>query len=95
MKNKKRFLLIFLLAVCILSIFFIPVPQGMLDDGGTRIYKSMTYTIVSWHKLVVVVDENGDDIGPPFYDKTSVYWFPDNSKSIDELWKMEMQKNTR
>ncbi len=92
MKNKKILLLISLLAVSILAIFFIPIPQGALDDGGTRVYKSMTYTVVSWHKLVDVVDENGNSIGPPFYDKTSVYWFPDNSKSIDELWKLEMQK---
>jgi len=85
---KKKILIpviIFVLAV----ILFLPIPQGSYDDGGTRDYNALTYKIVRWNKIVVELDENGQPVHDT-YRKTSVFWYPDNQKSIDELWQMEM-----
>lgn len=84
---KKKYIAIILLAAVALVLFF-PIPRGTYDDGGTREYTALTYKIVSWHKLVSIYDENGQ-LSPSVYENTSVYWFPDNLKKIDELWKME------
>lgn len=52
----------------------------MYKDGGTRTYTSLTYKIVKWNKII-----NANEI----YKKTSVFWFPSNLKSVDELWEIE------
>ena len=62
-----------------LAILFIPIPTGVYKDGGTREYTALTYKIVDWNRLT------GDSI----YDKTKVYFFPYNFKSIDGLWYYE------
>ena len=59
---------------------FIPVPSGVYKDGGTRTYSALTYKIVKWNKLI---DEGNK------YQNTSVYWLPDNFKSLDKLWEIE------
>jgi hypothetical protein len=66
--------------IVILLVLITPIPGGTYKDGGTKEYKALSYRIVVWNRLM---DVDG------FYHKTSVYWFPDNFKSIDELWKME------
>ncbi len=78
-------------AVLVLAlVLFLPIPQSAYDDGGTREYAALTYKIVKWHKLVSgMPDENGIVDSVAIYDKTSVYWFPDNFKSIDELFEIE------
>ena len=43
-----------------------------------------TLSLVIWNKMV-------DD---GIYHKTSVYWFPDNLKSIDELWTKDHERET-
>lgn len=63
---------------------FLPVPTGTYKDGGTKEYTSLTYKIVVWNRLV---DEDTT------YHKTSIFWIPDNRKSIDELWKIEQYRN--
>ncbi len=86
---KKKIWLIPVIAVLLLAlILFLPIPQGTYDDGGTREYKALTYKIVKWNRLSVIIDENGQAVSDT-YKKTSVYWFPDNRKSISELWEME------
>lgn len=77
MMKKRKWLLPFCVVVGIL--LFVPIPTGKYKDGGTREYTALTYKIVDWNRL------NGDTI----YDKTKVYFFPNNFKSIDSLWYME------
>lgn len=63
----------------LLVVLFVPVPSGTMNDGGTRSYTSLTYKIVKWHRLV----------GIGRYENTSVYFFPDNFKSMSALWEAE------
>lgn len=75
MKKKKWILII----VLILLILIIPIPTGVYKDGGTRVYSALTYKIVDWNRLT----------GYSTYNKTKVYFFPNNFKSIDGLWYKE------
>ena len=75
----KKKLWIPIVIVIFLAILFIPIPSGVYKDGGTRAYTSLTYKIVDWNCLT----------GDSTYDKTKVYFFPNNFKSIDGLWYME------
>ena len=34
------------LVIALALVLFIPIPQGPLDDGGTRTYNALTYKIV-------------------------------------------------
>ena len=38
---------------------------------------------------MIELDENGQPVHNT-YRETSVFWYPDNQKSIDELWQIEM-----
>lgn len=75
----KKKIWIIVLTVIVLAVFFAPIPKGQARDGGTREYTALTYKIVDWNRLT-------DD---GVYDATRVYWFPDNFKTIDELWTYE------
>ena len=88
---KKKVLIPIIVIFILALILFWPIPQGSYDDGGTRDYNALTYKIVRWNKIIVELDENGQPIHDT-YRKTSVFWYPDNQKSIDELWQMEMAK---
>ena len=68
----------------ILLFLIIPIPGGRYRDGGTKEYKALTYKIVVWNRLL------GE--GSTCH-KTSVFWFPNNFKSIDELWELENDRN--
>lgn len=75
-----------LLAIVLLLVIvlFVPVPRGPYDDC-TRDYGALTYRLVIWKRLQVdTVDRESVEL----YENTCVYWFPDNFKSIDELWKL-------
>lgn len=79
--------------VVVLLVLFLPIPQGTYDDGGTRDYCALTYKIVIWNKLIAEANED-DSAGEVYtYHKTSVFWIPDNFKGIDELWKIESERN--
>lgn len=67
--------------VVLLLVLFLPIPSGKYDDGGSRSYTALTYKIVDWNRI------NGNAV----YDETSFYFFPDNFKSIDELWELEQE----
>lgn len=75
---KKKILLIALAAVLVAALF-VPIPKGVYQDGGTREYAALTYKVVDWNRLTA------DSI----YEMTKVYWFPNNFKSIDDLWAYE------
>ena len=79
----KKKLWIPIVIVVLLAILVTPIPTGRYKDGGTREYKALTYKIVKWRR------STGGDI---VYDKTRAYFFPDNFKSIDDLWQVEADK---
>lgn len=78
---KQKPWIVILVAVLVPAILFVPIPTGVYEDGGTRVYSALAYKIVDWNRLAA------DD----FYEATKVYWFPDNLKSIDALWAEEEQ----
>ena len=61
-------------------VLFLPIPMGTYKDGGTKEYTSLTYKIVVWNRSV---DEDTT------YHNISIFWIPENRKSIDVLWKIE------
>lgn len=84
----KRTIVICIIIV-VLLVLFLPIPKGTYDDGGTRDYCALTYKIVVWNKLIAEVNEDGSGGEVSKYHKTSVFWIPDNFKSIDVLWEIE------
>ena len=66
--------------VVLLAILVIPIPTGVYKDGGTREYTALTYKIVDWNRLT----DDGS-----IYSATKVYFFPNNFRSIDNLWYKE------
>ena len=81
MKKKK---IIIILSV-ILLILIIPIPVGILKDGGTRVYSALSYKIVCWNKMT-------DD---GIYKKTKIYPFPLNLLPLTSLFNLENVDNTR
>lgn len=81
--KKKTKVVISVIVVCILLVLSVPVPTGAYKDGGTRMYTALTYKVVKWQ---VLVDADTR------YKSTSVYWYPDNFKSYEELWAIENSK---
>ncbi len=69
------------LAVCValLAVLFVPLPQAAVDDGGTRVYTALTYTVVDWHRVTP------DGV----YEQTRLYTGDDRRKTLDELWEAE------
>lgn len=78
----KKKIIIPIIIIVLLLVLFLPIPSGVYKDGGSRSYTSLTYKIVSWHRI---------DGANRIYDETKVYFFPNNFKSIDELWELEKQ----
>ena len=76
---KKKVILIILAIVIFLAVLFLPIPKGPYNDGGTREYAALTYKIVDWNRRTETST----------YDKTKVYFFPENFKSIGDLWDEE------
>lgn len=76
---KKEKWLIMILTIVLLLVFFLPIPRGSLDDGGTRDYIALTYRIVDWNRI------SADGV----YQKTRIYFGDDRKKTIDELWELE------
>ncbi|HOE94788.1 MAG TPA: hypothetical protein PLU97_05230 [Candidatus Cryptobacteroides sp.] len=85
---KKKTISLIIIAVFLL-VLFVPIPKSAYNDGGTRDYNALAYKIVVWNKLIAETNEDGSGDAGHTYHKTSVFWFPDNFKSIDELWKIE------
>ena len=78
-------------AAILILILFLPIPRGTYKDGGTKDYAALTYRIVVWNRLSAKGGENGSAEEFQTYHKTSVFWFPDNFRSIDDLWLIETQ----
>ncbi len=87
---KKKVVIISCIVVfLLLAVLFVPYHMGTYDDGGTTEYTALTYKIVKWNRITIAIDDNGNAVSDSFK-KTSVYWFSDKNKSIDELYKEEM-----
>ena len=74
-----RKLWVILLVIALAAILLIPVPGGPYNDGGTREFSALTYKVVNWNRLT------SDSV----YRATKLYWFPQNLRSVDELWAAE------
>ena len=81
MTSKKAIIISVSVVLIICAVLFVPIPGSVYDDGGTREYNALTYKIVVWNRLT----------GSGVYRHTSVYWFGDRYKSIDELWDMKKE----
>ena len=79
---KKKLWLWILAGILVLALLFTPIPSGVYEDGGSREYTAFTYKIVDWNRLTT----DGK------YEATKLYWFPNNFKSIDDLWVNEEQE---
>lgn len=80
----KKKLWIPIVIVILLAALTVPVPLGVCDDGGTRVYAALTYKVVSWKR----------PLGNGTYEKTCVYPFPGNFRSLDRLWEAESAELT-
>ena len=78
--------------ILIVLVLFLPIPRGTYKDGGTKDYSALTYRIVVWNRFVDEINAKGSVSQTKIYHKASVFCFPDNLKSIDELWEIEMKK---
>ena len=78
MKRKSK-LIIAIGILLLAAILFTPFVVAHYDDGGTTKTTSLTYSIVHWKR------DNGE---AECYEKTCIYFFPDNFKDIDELWEI-------
>lgn len=79
---KKKIFILILATVLPLAILFVPISKSPYRDGGTREYAALTYKIVDWNR------QTTDGV----YEATKVYLFPNNFRSIDELWAEEEQE---
>lgn len=87
--KKKPIIIITIVFAVILLVLFLPISKGAYNDGGTRVYDALLYKVVVWNRNQIELNEDGSGGETQIYHKTSVFWFPDNQKSIDELWEIE------
>ena len=83
MVNVKKVLMHLFLFI-VLLLLLIPFKVSKYKDGGTIEIMSMSYKIVSWNKY----DDSGNKIT-----KKTIYFFPQNYKSIEDLWKSSVMNN--
>ena len=64
------------------------------EDSGAIVYSALTYRIIKWDKYAVFTSTG---LGKPeHYNVTSLYFFPDNFKSVEELWnKIELDERSK
>lgn len=76
---KKKIWIPIVVAVVLLAVLFVPIPNRQMKDGGTKVYSALTYKIVYWNRLY----NDGT------YSATKVYFGADAWKSIDDLFAEE------
>ena len=81
---KKKVISLICVAI-LLIVLFVPFGRNVYDDGGSVKITALTYSVVKWKKLAHYMNEDGSYSGG-FYEKTSIYLFPDNFKDLDDLW---------
>ena len=87
MKNINRKLLTAIIAISLVNVLFVPFGYQTYDDGGTVRITSLTYTIVIWNRFVS--DWSTGEMQLQKYENTCFYLFPDNFKSLGELWEIK------
>lgn len=88
----KKKIIAGIIAIILAFVLFFPFRIVSYDDGGTRDYGALTYRVVSWARYMPVYDESGEMVAVEEYSNSTVYWFPHNFKSIEELWLMETEQ---
>lgn len=79
MSVKKKVIITVCLLIIAAVILCVPFHVAHLNDGGTVIYSAPLVKIVKWFHLG---ENNNFETG---YYSTSVYFFPDSIKDINEL----------
>jgi hypothetical protein len=80
---KKKIKIVVIVVLALIAILYVPIPMGTLNDGGTRVYCSLTYKIVAWHR------ETDDGL----YENTQVYWGDDRFHDTGFLWNIMESRN--
>ncbi len=92
-KRLRRIIIAAVALIAFLMLLFVPMPLGQMKDGGTKVYRSLTYRVVKWNRLYTDYRQNDDGSHTAdlegIYRKTSVYWFSDAARSDAELWQEE------
>ena len=87
---KKKIWIVILVVILFLVV---PIPN-QYKDGGTKDYRALIYRVIKWDRLLDL--EHLDLDYPEFKDgcfhKTSIYWFPENFKNLDQLYNEEVQE---
>ena len=87
MKHTNKKLLTLIIALALVIVLFVPFGYQTYDDGGTQRFTSLTYSVVIWNRFVS--DWSTGEMRLDKYENTNFYIFPDNFKSIDELWEIK------
>lgn len=77
---KKVKILVAVIVLVILGVLFVPIPQGVVEVGGTREYAALTYRLVHWYRVTA------DSV----YEKLRIYSFADRQTPLQELWEREI-----
>jgi hypothetical protein len=81
---QKRTHIIVFVSVLLVAVLSVPIPYAKGDPNRTHMqYVALTYKTVHWN------------IADGAYEKTAWYGFPDNFKSLDELWIEYMEPTVR
>lgn len=87
MKNTNKKLLTVIIVIALIIVLFIPFGYASYDDGGTVRFTSLTYSVVKWNRYVS--DWSTGEMKLDLYQNTCFYLFPDNFKSLNELWELK------
>ncbi len=90
--KKKTKTIITIVSVCLIAALFLPYQVLMYEDGGSVEYRAIAYKLVFWDFFDTVYGSDGNIERLEKTEKTALYFFPDNLKSIDELKKIERAK---
>ena len=86
MKHTDKKLLTLIIALALIIVLFVPFGYASYDDGGTVRFTSLTYSVVKWNRYVS--DWSTGEMKLDLYQNTCFYLFPDNFRSLDELWEI-------
>ncbi len=86
-KKINNRLLAAIIALALIIVLFVPFGYASYDDGGTVRFTSLTYSVVKWKRYVSDWSTGEMQLGQ--YENTCFYLFPDNFRSLDELWEIK------
>lgn len=86
MKHTNKKLLTLIIALALVIVLFVPFGYASYDDGGTVRFTSLTYSVVKWNRYAS--DWSSGEMKLDLYQNTCFYVFPDNFRSLDELWEI-------